>query len=311
MANRTFRRGSFTALPAVLLLIFPAFSWSQEPDLPYRFRTQTEEVQVFLAALDQSGRAAALEAQDLLVLDNNREADIRDFQQRSDQRLTLDILVDVSSSAKKSLQWVRPALIDFLATAPQEGDSIRVRAFNRRLLSLGPDATAGLRQVSPAGLTALFDVLVESMRAADMAGGDRRAVVVISDGSDTYSLHTLAEAVQVAQSRGVPVYVLAVERDGYQDPGELGLRRLAAATGGDFRVVSRASDVARALLEATQELRQCYRLSYRLPEVAQPAEARTTKIVARGRKDLRLHYRRNYRVPEPAVPRSALVADTD
>jgi Mg-chelatase subunit ChlD len=61
---------------------------------------------------------------------------------------------------------------------------------------------------------------------------EKKVMIVISDGSDNASTHTLAEVLKMAEQSNVLVYTIGIfDDEDAENPGVL--RRLAAATGGE------------------------------------------------------------------------------
>jgi len=93
------------------------------------------------------------------------------------------------------------------------------------------DQIAGLSVDSKSG-TALYDAIVLSADrlAADQRPG--RAIVVVTDGADVSSTHSLTDAVSAAQQAHTAIYTIGIAGPDFTaEP----LQRIARETGGDYR----------------------------------------------------------------------------
>jgi tight adherence protein B len=120
------------------------------------------------------------------------------------------------------------------------------------------DQLTGLT-VDPKPGTALYDAIV--LAAGRLAADDRpgRAIVVVTDGQDVSSLHSLEDAVDAAKKANASVYAIGIAGPSFT-PGDL--RRLATETGGSFRVAASSSGLAATYGALRDELARTWSLSY-------------------------------------------------
>jgi tight adherence protein B len=154
---------------------------------------------------------------------------------------------------------------EFVAAKPAS-DRVAVLAFGSSVLGLSRfsaaagDADAALQSltIDQRQGTALYDAVSASLvQLAPQPGG--RVLILLTDGTDTTSKHSLAWVSQAARARNVLVYPIAIAGPSYK-PGPL--EHLAETTGGTFyRAASSASlaDVYRSIASA---LRGTWRLEY-------------------------------------------------
>ena len=117
------------------------------------------------------------------------------------------------------------------------------------------------------------------MLAADrLAGDDRpgRAIVVVTDGKDVSSLHTLQDAIAAARAARASVYAIGIGGPSFTP---YALRRLADETGGSYRTASSPAALAATYDALRQELARTWILSY--PTAA--ASGSTVRLVANVR----------------------------
>ena len=90
---------------------------------------------------------------------------------------------------------------------------------------------AALWQGTPEGRTALYDAIELALHQLDMGRRDKKTLVVISDGGDNLSKHTLAEVMQDVLQSLTTIYTIGIfdEDDPERNPGVLKSWRTSAA----------------------------------------------------------------------------------
>jgi Ca-activated chloride channel homolog len=102
-----------------------------------------------------------------------------------------------------------------------------------------------IRQLKPGGGSALYDAIYLACTSRKLVEGEpiepRRVIVIIGDGHDNASKHSLAQVVELAQRNLVTIYCISTEAFGFTNVSDDNLVRLAQETGG--RVVYPLGDV--------------------------------------------------------------------
>jgi VWFA-related protein len=181
------------------------------------------------------GRVAVDVGKDEIVVqeDGVRVAGLEIYRPHGDDRLTTVLAMDCSGSMAEhnKMAEARNAARLFLDRLHEKADSGLI-LFNHELLQptepplRDRERSAGHRQVlrrriddaaRPDGGTAYLDATLE---AVEMLRGfeGRRAVILMTDGVDLNSKHSLYEVVKRAKVAGVPVYTLGVGEPGKNDP---------------------------------------------------------------------------------------------
>jgi VWFA-related protein len=127
------------------------------------------------------------------------------------------------------------------------------------LSPLGNDHRAAfdaLARVTPWGTTPLFDATVAAIDAVQDAPG-RRALILVSDGTDRFSAASAADMLAAARRRDVQVYPVLLGRT-VPDA----MREVAAVTGGRAQAVPDVRALAGVLAAIAAELRAQYLLGY-------------------------------------------------
>lgn len=146
-------------------------------------------------------------------------------------------------------------------------DRVGIVAFGRSAVSLtrtfaqpadAGDLLAGLSVDSKAG-TALYDAV---MLAANQLRNDTRAgraIVVVTDGSDVSSSHSLEDAVGAARRAHAAVYTIGIAGPDFDGAT---MRRLTVETGGSYRLASSTASLAATYAALRDELARTWTLSY-------------------------------------------------
>jgi VWFA-related protein len=93
-----------------------------------------------------------------------------------------------------------------------------------------------LNKVTPAGGAALYDAIYLACTSRKLVPGEplepHRVLVIVGDGHDNASSHTLEEVIELAQRNQLSIYAISTDAYGFTADSGKNLRRLAAETGG-------------------------------------------------------------------------------
>ncbi len=184
------------------------------------FRASTELVTVSFSAMDKNGRPVAdLKAQELTLFDNGRRREIHSFNRDTDLPLTLGLVADISSSQSEYIRKHREDLRQFLHQVLHEGDHAFLVSVSKRS-TLAVDVTDShhsldaavndLEMDRPEGEafggvcrstcgTLLWNGVWGSAKLRLSRIEGRKAILVLSDGQDDGSLHSLSSTIEAAQ----------------------------------------------------------------------------------------------------------------
>jgi VWFA-related protein len=194
----------------------------------------------------------------------------------ADQNLPLRLLlmIDASDSMTRGFASERQAATAFLRRVVRPGaDQSAVVAFSTHTsFDLGPDASSPetLRRIEllhSSGLTALFDSICEA--AARIPAYDRepsltrRVLVLLSDGDDTYSFHSLEDAIAAAQKADLVIYAVTGHNPKDVHRGDANLEKLTTATGGRVFFLKKYEQSEKVFAEIEQEIRSQYTVTFR------------------------------------------------
>lgn len=258
-----------------LLLVAPLLGAEMRRGIP-TFGVDVELVSLNVAITDPGGRDVAdVTGEDVAVFENGVRQPLYLFTRES-WPITLSVLIDSSDSMRHAMPVVQAAARRLLGTL-EPGDRAQVAQFSRRLRVLQDltsdrtalDAAVGAVEVE--GDTALYSSLYIALKelAARRRDGaaERRAVVVLSDGSDTASFVSDEQVIEAARQAQVSVYAIGFRdsRPGAPPPEPLPtyfLTALARETGGRVFFPSSLDDLDGVYDRIARELRTLYGVAY-------------------------------------------------
>lgn len=232
------------------------------PGVSAQFSSGVNLVEVYAAVTDQSGNpVSGLRRDDFTVLEDGRPQALSAFAE-GDFPLSLAVAIDRSfSMGEKQLPTAVNAARTFLGELRAQDQSMIV-AIGSEIEILAPlstDRPSQLRALSalkPWGTTGLHDAIIQSIDAVQGAKG-RRALVLLSDGSDRYSKATAGEALDRARHGDVMIYPVAIGRT--RPPL---FAELATLTGGRSFQPKAPADLNVIMRTIANELRHQYLLGY-------------------------------------------------
>jgi Ca-activated chloride channel homolog len=290
MATKT--PGSSGAANALLLpfLLLTGIAGAQ-PDQPFQISVDVNLVVLHPTVRDSKGRFASdLREQDFEIYEDGVRQAIRLFQ-HEDLPVTVGLVVDHSGSMRRKLPEVTAAARTFVRSSHPE-DQMFVVNFNEHV-ALGlpqtirftnrADELADAISNAPAnGRTALYDAVVEAEEQLRAGSREKKALIVISDGGDDASAHTLTDALKVTERSSALVYTVGIFDDDDPDRNPKVLKRLAEATGGEALFPAQLDDVVAACERIARDIRHQYTLGYVSSNAAQAGGYRAIRVVAHG-----------------------------
>jgi VWFA-related protein len=283
---------------------------STQPNSVVTIKTRVNEVNVLFIAMDKHGKFVRdLNQQDFSILDDHKPPQsIVRFSQETDLPLRMGLLIDTSGSIHGRFQFEQEAAIGFLQhTIRPHYDHAFVMGFNGRN-NVAQDFTdnvsllaTGIRQMEDGGGTALYDAIYsackEKLLKDDSDRPVRRALIIVSDGEDNQSEHTLNQAIWMAERAQVIVYTISTDDSGLILRGDKILQQLADATGGRAFFPFKMKDIKASFSAIEDELRSQYVISYHPANFDADGRFRSIQITAL-KKDLQVRARRGYFAPQ-------------
>jgi Ca-activated chloride channel family protein len=245
------------------------------PQMDITIRKSVQEVRVdFFLASPNGSPVPGLESGDFTIYQDNRPVPTRTgFYPDQNLPLQLLLMIDASDSMTRGFPAERNAAVTFLRTVVRPGlDHSAVASFATHLAldsakdASSPDSLLRIGMLHSAGLTALYDSLFESASAFREYGEDspsRRVLVLLSDGDDNYSLHSLDSAIAAAQKSNIVIYAITAHKANRFYRGDAVLQKITAETGGRFFVIKKFDESGKVFAEIEQEIRSQYSVTFR------------------------------------------------
>ena len=286
-------------------------------------RIITRNVRLPVAVIDKGQRFVVdLKKEDFEVYEDKvKQLKIEDFRPQYDLPLDIALLMDTSNSVKPKLKFQRDAAVSFLQTVLRiQKDKALFLSFNSDV-ELQQDFTNRIDLLSKAidkvkayGETRLYDA-VYSICEEKMKGesGRRRVIVLITDGEDTASEHTLQDAINIALKTETIVFVISNKASGFfgvqggqvDSSEDKSLKRLAEDTGGRSFFTGTVIELEKGFSVIDKELRSQYLIVYEPQNDNFDGKLREVEVRLPGKKDLRIRTRKGYPAdPPPTVATS-------
>ncbi len=275
---------------------------AQKPDI----RVDVGAVNVTCEVTDRHGAPVKnLTAADFELRDNGRLQAVDHLWQEDDLPLTIGLIVDISGSQSAFIQSHRDAVTQFLRQVmrPQDRTFIVTVGPEAKLLADVTSSVDDLRKrielidfsstfsdsagtqfgesceaalpLSGCGGTALWNAVYAAAGQKMKWIQGRKALIVLSDGLDTGSMHSLSDSIEAVQETGTVVYAIK-----YVDPDvslaqagvfgrkpNRGLERLTDETGG-WTFPDPANQLAEIFDKIQTDLRNQYVIGFTPPPEA-------------------------------------------
>lgn len=245
---------------------------------------QIRTVPIFVSVVDRHGNTHDDVDRSLFrIIDGNAEATIIEFGKAFDQPIAISLLLDASASMIYSMNHATKAAAEFVRHAIKEGDRCSITAIQevpRRKQALTGDraaVAAALASIKPHGQTALYDAVASAIREL-REEANRRAIVVLTDGSDTASTWSYGEIEKLAREAAIPIYFIVYEGSENEARDLDRLRFLAAQTGG-FVATATTQNLMAKYEAIEKDLRAQFAIKYQVSDFGGSNEWRPVRVV--------------------------------
>ena len=308
---RNSRRRTYWILEALALLAVIAFILPprlrarQDDDV---IRTNTELVVLNVTVTNKAGQyAPGLVLSDFTILEDGKLVPpgvISSFSVHESPFASV-VLLDTSGSMESRLSLARSAAIRFLDRLRDE-DVAAVYKFDSEVqqvqeFSGGRDLAPMAYGVKARGLTTLNDAIVDAAKALAGRPEKRKAIVVLSDGMDTFSKASADKAVESALAIGASIYAVDMSAtDGNASRNQQSaaiLKSFAEKSGGRFVATPGGPALRDAFASIADELGHQYTIAFR--PLNEKHDGKWHKLeVKTSREDLVVRSRKAYRAPK-------------
>ncbi len=210
------------------------------------------------------------------------------------------ILFDSSDYMYKDFAFAQDSMVNFVRTLDNV-DRVAFYSYSRdfsRAVTLTSDRTQVMRGIHTAAAgadAALYGAMLLTLRDASQYPG-RKVMVVFSHGPDNASMVSPEEVGELAQSEGVPIYMVSTRETKLDPISTTVFERMSASTGGEAYFAKNWQDEQQVFNSIKDDLAHVYTLSY-YPRPNPNHGWRTIKVklVGQNLKNLNIRTRNGYR----------------
>lgn len=302
---------------------------------------ETELVNVLFTAIDGNRRFVTnLKQEDIRILEDGQEQEIFTFLKQIDLPLSIAVLIDTSQSQQRTLPEEREAAKSFIENVVRPNkDEVAVLSFTGET-TLEQDLTGNIarlrravdrvefipasgtsngvlvgtppisgRNQAKAASTAIWDAIW--ITSDEVLGNaperTRRAIILLTDGLDTYSSKKMDEAVSEAIRNEVIIYCIGIGDYYYGGVDEGTLKRLAEKTGGRAYFPREEIELRRAFDQIQIEMRSQFLVAYSPSNPKKDGTYRNIKVEVKNpelqKQKIKLTHRQGYfaKTEQPAA----------
>jgi VWFA-related protein len=213
------------------------------------------------------------------------------------------VLFDTSNYMYRGFVYAQDAIADFVRSL-ESADKIAFYSYSRdlsraaRLTAERPQVLRGIRSTVAGDDAALYNGLLLTLKDAAQYSG-RKVVVVFSNGPDNSSVVPPEDVAELAQSTGIPIYMISTRQAKLEPVSTAVFERMTAATGGKAYFAKNWGDEEKAFASIRNDLGHLYSLSYYpQPNPNSGWRSITVKLAPERMKQYHIRTRTGYR-PQP------------
>lgn len=302
-----------------------AFAQNSKPSptpLPQdnQIRSDVVNVRVPIIITDKKTKqpVTGLTLADFQILEDGIKQDILSFRDEKDNDpIYVAVLMDTSPSTAGKLSFEQQAAKNFIYTVTRlRKDKVAFMTFDDNLefiqdftdkLDLLDRAVDKVKKIG--NQTALYDAVYticdEKLRGVPT---NKRVIVLITDGDDTYSRADLEDAIDIAQRTDTIVFAIStkggfagstvpgIEAGNVKDKVDKALDKLCGLTGGRVFYTGDMIELERAFTNISKQLRSQYVLAYEPKNKNYDGKDRKIEIkLANPQKNWEVQYKKGYK----------------
>ncbi len=210
------------------------------------------------------------------------------------------ILFDTSNYMYKGFVYAQDAIAEFVRSLDHP-DRVAFYSYSRnfsRICMLTPDrsmALTGVRATVAGDDAAIYDALLMTLKDAARYSG-RRVIVAFSNGPDNSSMVAPEDVREVAQTEGIPIYMICTQMARLDPVSTAVFERMSASTGGKSYFAKDWQDQAKAFASIRDDLAHLYTLTYYpQPNPNYGWRSITVRLAGQAFKDYHVRARSGYR----------------
>jgi Ca-activated chloride channel family protein len=280
----------------------PQISPSTQPQAPnapqesrlgqYKIQTQVSLVVLHASVLnDRSIFVPGLKQENFRVFEDKVEQKMAVFKQE-DVPVSFGLVIDNSGSMRDKRPQVNAAALTFVKTTNPQDEGFVVNFNDDYYLDTEHDFTSDLGEMRTAleridarGSTALYDAVIGSLDHLKKGTRDKKVILIVTDGEDNASRHSIENTVEQAQRNDALIYAVGVFSDDdikhnrrAMKKARTALSQLANATGGLAFFPEDANDTEAICTQIAHDIRNQYTLAYYPSNLARDGSFRSVQV---------------------------------
>ena len=289
----------------LLVSIAPSVRAQDDEDV---VRVNTDLVILNVTVTDSAGKyVRGLKAADFKIFEDGKEVPLKSISifGLHDTPFASVVLLDTSGSMESRLSLARSAAIRFLDGLRDE-DVAAVFSFDTKIeqlqdFSSGRDLAPLAYGIHAKGMTVLNDAIVEAAKVLNDRPEKRKAIIVLSDGLDTYSSASSSKALDKALALGAGIYTVDMSAtDGSASRNAQSaavLRNFSEKTGARFVATPGGQALRDAFAGISEELGHQYTIAYRPINRTRDGKWRNIEVKV-ARESVNVRTRKGYKAPK-------------
>ena len=263
-----------------------------EPQETYKIQSQVNLVVLHTSVLNDRGVfVPGLKEENFRVLEDKVEQKLSVFKQE-DVPVSFGLVIDNSGSMRDKRPQVNAAALTFVKTSNSQDEGFVVNFNDDYYLDTEHDFTSDLEEMKTAleridarGSTAMYDAVIGSVDHLKKGSRDKKVILIVTDGEDNASRHSLENTVEQAQRNDAVIYAVGLfsDDDIKHNHREMkkargALSQLASATGGLAFFPEDAKDTEAICTQIAHDIRNQYTLAYYSTNAARDGSFRTVQV---------------------------------
>jgi Ca-activated chloride channel homolog len=293
------------AVVFVMLTLGSASTFAQNPpQIPppygtpqsksYTLKKNVDMVRLPITIVDKDGNfVPGLHEDNFRVLEDKTPQKISAFT-HADIPISVGLIIDNSGSMRSKRARVNAAAMTFVQTSNPQDEMFVVNFNDEYYLDMDQDFSndpkvlkAALERIDSRGGTALYDALLGSMNHLKKGTREKRVLLIVTDGVDNSSDHSLAYTVQKLEQSNVIIYAIGLftkSDDSWSDirQGKKALLALTEASGGEAFFPNTVDEADSICTRIAQDIRSQYMVGYYPQNEARNGAFRTVKVELTG-----------------------------
>jgi Ca-activated chloride channel family protein len=286
----------------------------QDQQDSYKIKAQVSLVVLHASVVnDRDAFVPGLKEENFRVFEDKVQQKLAVFKQE-DVPVSFGLVIDNSGSMRDKRPQVNAAALTFVKTSNAQDEGFVVNFNDDYYLDTEHDFTSNLDEMRTAleridarGSTALYDAVIGSLDHLKKGTRDKKVLLVVTDGEDNASRHSLENTIEQAQRSNAVIYAVGLFSDDDMKHNKRAMKKarraleeLAGATGGLAFFPEQPSDTEAICTQIAHDIRNQYTLAYYPSNTARDGSFRTVQVEVtppRGYGKLTVRTRSGYYAP--------------